>query len=97
MCTPFCVPEKILSINVQQGDHSSMLQDGDDQYSSRWGCTCAGDNWQYMGLYAKFGQPAGSRFNQYDFRPEWDYYKADDNDMEIAFDASKQGFQTGAD
>lgn len=56
---------------------------------------CAGDNWQYMGLYAKYGQPAGARFNQYDFRPEWDYYKADDNDMEIAFDASKQGFQTG--
>ncbi|KAK9810844.1 hypothetical protein WJX73_001470 [Symbiochloris irregularis] len=53
------------------------------------------DNFQYMGLYVKYGQPAGARFNQYDFRPEWDYYKEDDGDMEIAFDASKQGFQTG--
>ena len=49
-----------------------------------------------MGLYAKFGQPPGARYTEYDFRPEWDYFQEDDADMEIQFDASMPGFQTGA-
>lgn len=56
----------------------------------------SGDRFGYMGLYTKFGQPPGSRFNQYDYRPAWDYFREDDSDMEVKFDASLEGFQTGA-
>ena len=52
----------------------------------------------YFEVFAKQGQPPGWHYSQYDFRPEYRYYKADDEekDQEIKFDVHSANFQTGA-
>lgn len=49
-------------------------------------------------LFAKQGQPPGWHYNQYDFRPAYQYYQTadDEQDQEIKFDVESAGFQTGA-
>lgn len=59
-------------------------------------CTCAGMNLGYTGLFAKYGQPPGWRYGQWDFRPEWDYYSERESDLEIRFDATHSAWQLGA-
>lgn len=58
------------------------------------GTAGAGDG--YFGLFAKFGKPPGWRYGEWDFRPDWDYFGAEDNELEIRFDATKEAWQTGA-
>lgn len=60
----------------------------------RWG-PIAGTRYGYFSAAAKFGQPPGWKYGQWDFRPQWDYYSEDDNELEVAFDRSMEGFQTG--
>lgn len=51
----------------------------------------------YFEVFAKQGQPPGWHYSQYDFRPAYRYYQADDEekDLEIKFDVQSIGFQTG--
>ena len=49
----------------------------------------------WIELYAKFGQPPGWRFGQYDVRPEWDYYSDTDDDAELSIDRNNDNFQPG--
>ena len=53
-------------------------------------------NLGYTGLFAKYGQPPGWRYGQWDFRPEWDYYSERESDLEIRFDATHSAWQLGA-
>ena len=50
----------------------------------------------YMGLFAKYAQPPGRSYSQYTYKPQWNYYQEDDNDLEIKFDATNRLYQTGA-
>lgn len=52
-------------------------------------------NLGYTGLFAKYGQPPGWRYGQWDFRPEWDYYSERESDLEIRFDATHSAWQLG--
>ncbi len=49
----------------------------------------------YFGLFAKFGQPPGWRYGEWDFRPEWDYFSERNEDIEVKFDASQPAWQQG--
>ena len=55
----------------------------------------AGGTFGYFGAFAKFGQPPGWHYGEWDFRPQWDYYTEDDSDLEIAFDQTQEGYQAG--
>ncbi len=57
--------------------------------------TCAGLEAGYFGLFAKFGQPPGWRYGEWDFRPEWDYFSERNEDIEVKFDASQPAWQQG--
>jgi hypothetical protein len=58
--------------------------------------TDAGQEGGYFGVYAKFGQPPGWRYGEWDFRPSWDYYsQRGEDDLEMRFDASKEAWQMG--
>ena len=57
-------------------------------------CT-AGSVYSDFGAYLKFGQPPGWRYEQYDFRPRWSFGEEQDSNMEIVFDPTTPGFQTG--
>ena len=59
------------------------------------GHSCAGLEAGYFGLFAKYGQPPGWRFGEWDFRPEWDYFSERNEDIEIKFDASQPAWQQG--
>ena len=59
------------------------------------GLLAAGTKFGYFGAFAKFGQPPGWRYGQWDFRPQWDLYQEQDNDLEIAFDQTMEGYQSG--
>jgi hypothetical protein len=47
-------------------------------------------------VFAKFGQPPGWRYGEWDFRPSWDYFSEREDDLEMRFDASKEAWQQGA-
>ena len=49
----------------------------------------------YFGLFAKYGQPPGWRYGEWDFRPEWDYFSERNKDIEVKFDASQPAWQLG--
>ncbi|EIE26855.1 hypothetical protein COCSUDRAFT_39831 [Coccomyxa subellipsoidea C-169] len=49
----------------------------------------------FFGLFAKFGKPPGWRYGEWDFRPDWDYFGAEDDELEIRLDATKEAWQTG--
>ena len=56
----------------------------------------AGEEGGYFGVFAKFGQPPGWRYGEWDFRPSWDYYsQRGEDDLEMRFDASKEAWQMG--
>ena len=55
----------------------------------------AGSVYSDFGAYLKFGQPPGWRYSQYDLRPRWSFGEEQDSNMEIAFDPTTPGFQTG--
>ena len=60
--------------------------------------TCApsaGANSGFFGLFAKYGQPPGWRYGQWDFRPRWDFYTGRTQDLEVSFDARQPGWQLG--
>ena len=51
----------------------------------------------YFELFAKYGQPPGWRYGQWDFRQAYQYYQTQqDKDEEVKFDRDTEGFQTGA-
>ena len=56
---------------------------------------CAGLKAGYFGLFAKYGQPPGWRYGEWDFRPEWDYFSERNKDIEVKFDASQPAWQLG--
>ena len=56
---------------------------------------CAGLEAGYFGLFAKYGQPPGWRYGEWDFRPEWDYFSERNEDIEVKFDASQPAWQQG--
>ena len=56
----------------------------------------AGGEGGYFGVFAKYGQPPGWRYGEWDFRPSWDYYsERGQDDLEMRFDATKEAWQTG--
>ncbi len=65
-------------------------------YHLRNGVTLAGAEEGFFGLFAKFGKPPGWRYGEWDFRPDWDYFGAEDDELEIRLDATKEAWQTGA-
>ena len=56
---------------------------------------CAGLEAGYFNLFAKYGQPPGWRYGEWDFRPEWDYFSERNKDIEVKFDASQPAWQLG--
>lgn len=56
----------------------------------------AGAKEGFFGLFAKYGKPPGWRYGEWDFRPEWDYFGEEDDEVELRFDATKEAWQSGA-
>ena len=57
----------------------------------------AGSGYNYVSLYAKYGQPPGWAYGQSDFHTSGGYSPWDQGEAayELKFDATEEGFQTG--
>ncbi|KAL3154641.1 hypothetical protein ABBQ32_014088 [Trebouxia sp. C0010 RCD-2024] len=79
------------AFNVTHEDYQVVVNVAEEEDSQ-----CNKDYGSFR-LFAKQGQPPGWHYNQYDFRPAYQYYQTadDEQDQEIKFDVESAGFQTG--
>lgn len=55
----------------------------------------AGAKEGFFGLFAKYGKPPGWRYGEWDFRPDWDYFGSEDDELEVRMDATNEAWQSG--